>query len=71
MAATVDPNIDALGDDNESEHPSRAPVQNPGTDQRLFTMETDEELYHQNKKIAHRLVKIRQLLASATTEMKK
>jgi hypothetical protein len=31
MATTVDPNMDASGDDDESVHPSRAPVQTPGT----------------------------------------
>jgi hypothetical protein len=51
MTTMVDPNLDALRDEDESVHPSRAPIQTPGTDQGFFTMETEEELYKENKKV--------------------
>jgi hypothetical protein len=51
MATTVDSNTDPLGNDNESLHPSREPVQTPGTNQKWFSTETEEELYEENKKL--------------------
>jgi hypothetical protein len=51
MAVTVDPNTDAPGDDDESVHPNRAPVQTPGTSNKFFTTDTEEELYEENKKL--------------------
>ena len=51
MALTVDPNTDAPGDDDESVDPSRAPVQTPGTSNKFFTTDTEEELYEENKKL--------------------
>ncbi len=51
MALMVDPNMDAPGDDDESVHPNRAPVQTPGTSNKFFTMDTEEELYEKNKKL--------------------
>ncbi len=51
MAMTVDPNTDSLGDDVESVHPSREPVQTPGTYQKNFSTEMEEELYDENKKL--------------------
>jgi hypothetical protein len=50
MAAMVDPNMDSLGDDDESVHTSRAPVQTPGTNQKFFPMEMEDELYKENSK---------------------
>ncbi len=38
----MDPNTEDLGDDDESVHPSREPVQTPGTKQKFFTMEMEE-----------------------------
>jgi hypothetical protein len=40
-----------LGDDDESEHPSREPVQTPGTNRKCFSTEMEEELYDENKKL--------------------
>ncbi len=51
MALTVDPNTDAPGDDDELVDPSRAPVQTPGTSNKFFTTDTEEELYEENKKL--------------------
>ncbi len=51
MATMVDPNTDSLGDDDESVHPSREPVETPGTYQKYFSTETEEELYEENKKL--------------------
>ncbi len=51
MAKTVDPNTDSLGDDNESAHPSRDPVQTPRTNHKYFFMEMEEEMYNENKKL--------------------
>jgi hypothetical protein len=51
MAMMVDPNTDPLGDDDESVHPSREPVQTPATNQKFFSMELEEELYKENKKL--------------------
>ncbi len=51
MALTVDPNTEAPGGDDESVHPSRAPVQTPGTSNKFFTTDTEEELYEENKKL--------------------
>jgi hypothetical protein len=65
MATQVDPKTDALGDDDESVHPSREPLQTPGTKEKFFTMEMEEELYEENRKL-HTFTKTRQLLASAT-----
>jgi hypothetical protein len=48
MVTMVDPNTDDLGEDNESAHPSRAPVQTPGSNQKLL-MEMEEELYEEYK----------------------
>ena len=47
----MDPNTDAPGDDDESVDPSRVPVQTPGTSNKFFTMDTEEELYKENKKL--------------------
>jgi hypothetical protein len=51
MATMVDPNTDSLGDDDESVHPSREPVQTPGTNQKYFSMEMGKELYNENKNL--------------------
>jgi hypothetical protein len=51
MATMVDPNTDPLGDDDESVHPSREPVQTPGTNQKLFSTKMEEELYKEDKKL--------------------
>ncbi len=48
---TVDPNMDAPGEDDKSFHPSRAPVQTPGTNQNFFTVEMEEEMYEENRKL--------------------
>ncbi len=63
MATMVDPNLDSPGDDDESVHTSRAPVQTPGTNQKFFPMEMEDELYKENRK-SHSFMKTRQLLAS-------
>ncbi len=62
MATTVDPNTDAPGDDDESVHPNRAPVQTPGTSTKFFTTDTEEELYEENKKLHTVLRKLDNLL---------
>ncbi len=51
MALTVDPNTDAPGDDNKSVHPNRAPVNTPGTSNKFFITNKEEELYEENKKL--------------------
>ena len=51
MALTVDPSTDAPGDDDESVHPTREPVQTPGTSNKFFATDTEEELYEENKKL--------------------
>jgi hypothetical protein len=51
MAMMVDPNTDAPGDDDESVHPSRESVQTPGTNQKFFSSEMEEELYEEHRKI--------------------
>ncbi len=51
MAIMVDPNTDPLGDDDESVHPSREPIKTPGTNQKFFTTELEEELYKESKKL--------------------
>jgi hypothetical protein len=50
MVTMVDPKPYAPGDDSESVHPARASVQTPGINQKIFTMEMEEELYDENKK---------------------
>jgi hypothetical protein len=51
MAMMVDPNMDPPVEDDESVHPSSKPMQTPGTNQKYFTTEMDEELYEENKKL--------------------
>jgi hypothetical protein len=58
MAIMVDPNMDAPGEDEESVHLYSAPVQTPGTNQKFFTMEMEEELYEENKKLHTVLQKV-------------
>ncbi len=43
--------MDSLGDDDKSVHPSREPMQTPGTNQKYFSTEMEEELYDENKKL--------------------
>ncbi len=52
MAKTVDPNTDALGDNDNSVHSSREAVQSPGTNKKIFTMNMEEELYNEKNEIA-------------------
>ncbi len=58
MAKTVDPNMDSLGDDDESVHLPREPVQTPGTNQKYFSTEMEEALYDENKKLHTVLQKV-------------
>jgi hypothetical protein len=58
MAITVDPNMDAPGEDEESIFPDRAPVKTPRTDSKFFTVDTEEELYEENKKLRSVLQKL-------------
>jgi hypothetical protein len=51
MATMVDPNTDAPGEDDKSVDPSRAPVRTPGTNQKIFQMEMEEELYEETRKM--------------------
>jgi hypothetical protein len=51
MATTVDPNTDSLGDDDESVHASREPVQTPGTNRKYFSTDMEEELHDEIKKL--------------------
>ncbi len=51
MAMKVDPNTDHQGDEDESVLLSRKPMQTPGTNQKFFTTETEEDLYQENKKL--------------------
>jgi hypothetical protein len=44
----VDPNMDPLGDDDQSVLFSREPVQTRGTDRKYFSTEMEEELYNEN-----------------------
>ncbi len=43
--------MDAPGEDKESVHPDRAPMKTPGTHSKFFAMDTEEELYEENKKL--------------------
>jgi hypothetical protein len=69
MATMVDPNTDAPGDDDESVNPSRAPVQTPGTNQRFFTMEMEEELYKENRRLHKVLQKLDNFLQAQRPEL--
>ncbi len=51
MATMVDPNTDAPGEDDESVHRDRAPVETPGLGSKFFTTNMEEELYKENKKL--------------------
>jgi hypothetical protein len=62
MAIMVDPDTDASGEDDESVHPARAPVPTPGTNKTFFAMDTEEELYEENKKLHTVLRKLENFL---------
>jgi hypothetical protein len=46
---TVCPDSEAPGDDDESMHPPRVPVQTPANVKGFFAMDTEEEFYKENK----------------------
>jgi hypothetical protein len=51
MAKMVGPNMDSLGDNDESVHLPREPMQTPGSDRIYFSTEMEEEVYDENKKL--------------------
>jgi hypothetical protein len=51
IPAEIPERCHAPGDDDESVHPDRVPMETPGTDRKFFAMDTEEDLYKEYKKL--------------------